>query len=59
MQQITIVVQSKTSSAQCTHLATRLTGTTTATARTENHSQWHAVLLSWRWAWRRPKHVEE
>ena len=32
-----------TSSAQCTHLATRLSGTTTPTARTGNHRQWHAV----------------
>ena len=36
-------VAQATSSAQCTHLATRLSGTTTATARTENHRQWHAV----------------
>ena len=32
-----------TSSAQCTHLATRLSGTMTATTRTGNHRQWHAV----------------
>jgi hypothetical protein len=32
-----------TSSAQCTHLANRLSGTTTTTARTGNHRQWHAV----------------
>jgi len=34
---------------QCTHLATRSSGTTTRTARTETHRQWYAVLLSWRW----------
>jgi len=28
---------------QCTHLATRLSGTTTATNRTERQRQWHAV----------------
>ena len=28
---------------QCTHLATRLSRTTTATARTEHYRQWHAV----------------
>jgi len=43
-------VSQATSSSQCTHLATRLSGITTATARTENHRQWHAVLLSWWWA---------
>jgi hypothetical protein len=32
-----------TSSAQCTHLATRLSGTTTTIARGRNHRQWHAV----------------
>jgi hypothetical protein len=32
-----------TSSAQCTHLATRLSGTTTTIATIGNHSQWHAV----------------
>jgi hypothetical protein len=32
-----------TSSSQCTHLATQLSGTTTATARTDKHKQWHAV----------------
>jgi len=33
-----------------THLATRLSRTTTATARTENHRQLHTVLLCWWWA---------
>ena len=32
-----------TSSSQCTHLATRLSRTTTATTRTGNRRQWHAV----------------
>jgi len=31
------------SSSQCTHLATRLPGTTTVTTRTEHHRPWHAV----------------
>jgi hypothetical protein len=38
-----VVCSQATSSAQCTHLATRLSGITTATTRTGNHQQWHAV----------------
>jgi len=37
------VLSQATSFSQCTHLATRLSGTTTATARTEHHRQWLAV----------------
>jgi hypothetical protein len=40
---LAMVVAVSESSAQCTHLATRLSGTTTTIARTWHHGQWHAV----------------